>query len=285
MRTYPFPNPSEDDVKELVKLNADAWQVEQLKYNPSYTSWGNHEDYMSDKNNGWRSAVTLSRWSERFDLDSYNELVNFYFFLERKAHNCPHCEGSYLNPATKKLNEDWYSFYDTEYINDRPGHRYNNKAWQYHLTEVEIEALVKDGRLNDLVGLNCWFEEETNIWMAWVSGVKMEIEPPVMPTPEAVNLWATQGMGHDAINRFIAVEARAKHLGVYGHCEHCVDGVIYDESKAKLGLQMWFLHPRKGASRGVLIEEIHENELPEIYAYLREAAKRNEKRFNLIPTE
>ena len=33
--------------------------------------------------------------------------------------------------------------------------------------------------------------------------------------------------GHDAINRWICVKARAKHLGIYGHCEHCEEGVVY----------------------------------------------------------
>lgn len=271
------------DLKESAKLKAEPWQLETLSFNPGYTSWGNHEDYMSDKDSGWRSAVTLPRFSERFELDSYNELVNFYFFIHRKGHDCPHCDGSAMNPETKKLSDDWYSFDDVDYVYDKPGHRYNNKAWQYHLTEVEVEALVKGGRLNDLVGMNCWFDEDDNKWMAWIDKEKQEIDAPVMPTPEAVNEWAHKGFGHDAINRWIAVEARAKHLGVYGHCPHCTDGVIYDEPKAKLGLQLWILHPRKGAARGVEIEEILEEELPEVYAYLQSAAERNAKRFSKLP--
>lgn len=283
MRQYDPTNA--DDLKESAKLKAKPWQLETLKANPSYVHWGNHEDYMSDKDSGWRSAVTVSGWKERFGLDEYNELVNFYFFIHRNGHDCPHCEGSALNPATKKLSDDWYSFEDVNYVYDRPGHRYNDKAWQYHLTEVEVEALVKHGRLRDLMELNCYFDDETNKWMAWIDNERKEIEKPVFPTPEAVNEWAHKGFGHDAINRWIAVEARAQHRGVYGNCVHCVDGVIFDEPEAKLGLQLWILHPRKGAARGVEIEEILEEELPEVYAYLREAAERNAERFSKIPTE
>ncbi|MDP3770914.1 MAG: hypothetical protein Q8R16_01280 [bacterium] len=42
-----------------------------------------------------------------------------------------------------------------------------------------------------------------------------------MPTPDEVNRWERDGMGHDAINRWILVETRAKRLGVWGKCRAC----------------------------------------------------------------
>ncbi len=89
-------------------------------------------------------------------------------------------------------------------------------------------------------------------------------------------------MGHDAINRWICVKARAKHLGIYGHCEHCEGGIVYEEPKAKVALQLWYLHPRKGCSRGVYIEHIEQENLPEIFEYLKEARDRNAERFSKI---
>lgn len=290
MRTYPE---TEDDKKDLEVLNAKPWQLELLKLNPDYVFWGNHEDYMSDKDSGWRSAVSVPTWSEHtFELDSYNEVVNFYFEIYRKNHECPHCHGSNLNKATQKLSDEWYSFDNPRYVYLNENRRYNDNAWSHHLTEVEVEALAKHGRLSDLMPDNKWtrFDDETNTWknmdmsLPFAQREWVECEAPTMPTPEAVNAWSLQGMGHDSINQWICVEARAKHLGVYGHCGHCTEGYIYDELEAKVSLQLWVLHPRKGCSRGVLIEEIQQDDLPSVYAYLREAANRNQERFSKIMT-
>ena len=49
-----------------------------------------------------------------------------------------------------------------------------------------------------------------------------------------------------------------------------------------LSLTLWMLHPRKGCSRGVLIENLEEEDMPAVYAYLQEAAKRNANRFSKI---
>jgi hypothetical protein len=61
-----------------------------------------------------------------------------------------------------------------------------------------------------------------------------------------------------------------------------VDGRIYDEPEARVALQLWFIHPRKGASRGVYIKNIEEKEVPEVIAYLKEAAERNANRFSKL---
>lgn len=268
MRSYPT---DKYDQKELAKLNAKDWQIELLKKNPSYPHWGNGEDYMSKEGSGWDACVNLSTWGEHWQLDEYNELVNFYFEVYRKNHECPHCEGTGQNPATKQLADDWYDFANT------------GRRWCSKITDVEVEALVKGGRLRDLMDVNCFYDEEIGKWIGWINGEKQEIEKPVFPTAEAVNRWNDgKGIGHDAINRWICVDARAKHLGVYGHCEHCVDGRIYDEPEARVALQLWMLHPRKGCSRGVYIETIEEHELPEVFAYLKEAAQRNADRFAKI---
>lgn len=70
-------------------------------------------------------------------------------------------------------------------------------------------------------------------------------------------------------------------MGVYGNCENkgCVDGVIYDEPNATLKLQLWFILPRKGASRGVVVNRITQEDLPKVIEYLRSARERNYNRF------
>jgi hypothetical protein len=143
-------------------------------------------------------------------------------------------------------------------------------------------------RLGDLMeDYRGHFDEEKNCWMQWTPNGNVECDPPTKyPTPDEVNEWAKKGFGHDAINRWICVEARAKNLGVYGKCEHCGGkGYIFDEDEVTLSLQLWVLHPRKGCSRGVLIKNIRESDMPAVYELLRTAAERNANRFAKIPTK
>lgn len=140
MRKYPD---FEDkyDKKDLEVLKPKEWQLEQLKLNPDYCSWGNYEDYMTSHSQ-WGSPVEIDCFDECWELDELNEMINFYF-----------------------------------------------------------EISNEDG----------------------------------------------------------------------GEC--------------KLRLQMWFIHPRKGSSRGVIIKEIKESELPDVYSYLIEARNRNFDRFSKIEQE
>lgn len=262
MRKY-----DEDDAKVL---NAEQWQLDLLKLNPSYVWWGNYEDYMSNEK-GWRARYFAESFDELWDLDNLNEVVNFYFEVTRENHECPHCEGEGVNPETRQLIEDWYDFEET------------GRRWCSKLTEVEVEALFKAGRLSDLSDGWYKYDKEKDSWMKmedeWVS-----CDKPKMPSPEEVNAWNEgRGLGHDAINRSICVRARAKHLGVYGNCHHCEGlGYIYDSDKAKVSLQLWMLHPRKGCSKGVYIKEIKQTDLPKVFEYLREADQRNQNRFKGI---
>lgn len=270
MRQFPDLN-DKYDVQDLEILNVEQWQVDLLKVNPEYVFWGNYEDHMSGKGSGWGSPVECESWDDfNWGLDDLNECVNFYFKLHRENHECPHCEGSNYNKETKQLSDDWYDFGDT------------GRRWSNNITDVEIEALMKHGRLSDVSNFNGYFDKEKNVWVQRVNGKKIECEKPEMPTAIEVNNWSRHGMGHDAINRIICVEARAKHLGVYGHCEHCTEGYIYDEPKGNVGLQLWILHPRKGCSRGVYIKQIKQENLPDVFAFLKNAAERNQKRFSKI---
>lgn len=278
MRTLPNRR-DESEVEELLKLKAAKWQIDLLSKNPEYVFWGNYEDYMSDKNSGWRSPTELESFDDVWGLDELNELVNFYFEVTRKHHQCPHCEGEGINPETKQLSDDWYDFEGT------------GRRWCNNIGEVEIEALIKGGRLTDFTGDDWYsFDEKRNVWTKLDRRLPMaqrewvECEKPEFPTPEEVNKWSKSGGlgGHDAINRWICVKARAQHLGIYGSCEHCDEGYIYDEDFARVGLQLWYLHPRKGASRGVYVKNIEEKDVPRVIQYLKGVAQRNAQRFEKL---
>ena len=258
MRYYPE---TDSDKEDLAELNAEDWMVEQLKLNPEYLGWGIHEDYMMDKNGQWSSPVEVETWDAfEWNLDELNEMVNFYFHIEREAKPCEACGQTGLNPASRIIEDDFYGF-------ERPEARWCDK-----ITQDEVEALQEANRLRAWNEKTCQWEK--------VEGL----------TAEEINLANTRGVNgfgnysHDAINRWILVETRAKRLGVWGYCEECNgNGYIFTEEKTRLHITLWVIHPRKGCSRGVEIKEIREEQLPEVYAYLREAAMRNAERFAKIP--
>lgn len=240
MRTYP----TDTDHDEVTELRAAPWMLELLKLNPEYAFWGNFEDYMYKRDGqGWDSPLEYDSLAEMFELDELNEVVNFYFQVVRKGETCPVCEGEGYNEATRHLSRTWYTH------RCPPG----QTGWQHALTDVEVTALWEAGRLRGY---------------------------PQQPTAEQLNQDYRKGFGHDAINQWICVKARASHQGVFGHCAACEgSGTHYLEDTAHVALQLWVLHPRKGASRGVYIRRLEEADVPKALALLNTAAERNAERF------
>lgn len=82
-------------------------------------------------------------------------------------------------------------------------------GWSDKLEADDIQALIDDGRLMDF----------THDWTPEKKWVKKD--PPYIPTPDQVNAWSGQGMGHDAINCNTLIKHRAKKAGVNPQCENC----------------------------------------------------------------
>lgn len=242
--------PDETDAEEIERLNAEPWMLDLLALNPRYVYWGPHEDYMWKEGSGWDSRVILSAWSEMWALDELNECANFYFSVDRAAKKCEPCDGSGHNPATKRIADDFYNHSS-----------HSGNGWNDAITQDEVAALWEQGRLK--------FDFKDGL-----------------PSAERVNQWQRgRGIGHDAINRWILVETRAKRLGVFGQCAVCEGhGDVFTAPAAAVSLTLWMLHPRKGCSRGVEIARIEQQELPAVFAWLRAASQRNTDRFGKIPT-
>lgn len=137
-------------------------------------------------------------------------------------HSCASCDGTGLNEESKKIEDAWYDFAGT------------GQRWCDNITQDEVDALIEAGRLRDF----------THKW----TGKKSEkVEPAPTITAEMVNRWEASGgivSGHDAINRGICVEARAKRLGVWGHCAECGgDGEIWDSEEFKQKAEEWQQEP------------------------------------------
>lgn len=262
MRTYPI---NAYERKQLKELNAEPWMQNLLKLNSSYPYWGPGNDYMCKKKDGsWDSSIYLDNFSDIWELDELNEVVNFYFEVFRESKDCDSCDRLGVNPETKQIHEDFYDF-------ENRGTR-----WCDNITQDEFEALVKEGRIHGP------FDEKTKKWAP----------PPPECTVELVNEVNRKASGlshefgcvyHDAINRWILIKQRAKRLEVYGLCKHCKGkGYIYTKDKAQVSLGLWVLHPRKSCSRGVEINNIQKKDLPKVFKYLKKANDRNTARFKKV---
>lgn len=156
---------------------------------------------------------------------------------------CESCDQSGYNPATKQIADDFYDHdnlgqtwtYDYGFAPDgsraeRPPWRIigTTRKWCNSITQDEVQALVDAGRLYDFT--HTW--EKGKGWQRRADGY--------IPTADEVNDWNARGIGHDGINRWKLVEARAKRLGVYGLCEHCGgDGYTFRDEPHKAAHEAW----------------------------------------------
>jgi hypothetical protein len=145
---------------------------------------------------------------------------------------CLTCDGSGGSPEAMKFHDEWYAFDDqvwVEYV-DKYGRqrRYNDKAHEYHLSQIEVDALIENNRLRDLT------------------------KNGHIPSVEEVNEWAKKdGMGHDAINFWICTAVVLKEKGVDQNCPICHGkGVIYPSDEIEQKESEWYdkerFHPPVG---------------------------------------
>jgi hypothetical protein len=249
-----YDESDEYDNKEWAKLKGEPWMRELLEMNPEYVFWGPGDDYMKAPGDGWDAALEFSTWKEfaGFQLNDMNECVHFYFEVNRKNRQCMDCLGNGFNAETRELEDSFYAF-------GRP----SREAWNDKITQEEVQVLLDNNRLFQFT-------------------LKSDKPPTAAEVNEAQRSRPALG-SHDGINKAILVEARAKRLGVYGLCETCNgEGHIYEEPNAYAGLVLWVLHPRKGASRGVSIERLEREDLPQVFEFLTAAAKRNAGNFEKV---
>lgn len=235
--------------EEFAQLNAEPWQTDLLKLNPSYVSWGPHEDYMWKGGTGWDSAQLFTTWREfgPWGLDELNECVSFYFSVNRASKECETCGGEGYHPLAKPIADGFYAHSSPTGI-----------GWRSAITQDELDALVAHNRI-----------------------------PAGTPLADvnAQNKPGARAFGHDAINRSILVETRLARLGLPKYCPTCGgSGRVFTAPAAHVSRTLWWLHPRKGCSRGLEIENIEQPDLPAVFAFLREAATRNAERFAKIPS-
>lgn len=243
--------PGDDYNKRLVEWIApEEWMVECLKMNPNYTSWGPYEEYMSKNDDGgWDNPMIFKTWKEfgPLKLDKYNEIVNFYFEIERKSEPCEFCGESGLNENAKIFHETWECN--------------NETICENTMTQIALDALWEHDFLKK----------------------KFKAKP----TLEEFIAWSVTRQGNIELSYLISCELNNKNNGYFSHCKKCKGHRRnFTEPEAKLGLVLWILHPRRGCSRGFHIKKIQREELPNVVKLLQEAAQRNSDRFSklILPT-
>jgi hypothetical protein len=247
----------DDDESKL--LNAEQWQQDLLRANPPYCGWGPHEDYMTKTGESWDCRIIVPTWAEfgPWKLDDLNECAGFYFDVSRASEECKTCGGNGYHPKAQGVVNTFYS-----HMNQA------GESWNKDITQDEVQALVDSGRLMD------W----THDFVAG-EGWKKKV-PEYVPTAAEVNAAQSGFRSHDAINRGILTEARLKRLGLPVLCPNCEGrGETFTEPAAHVSLVLWWLHPRKGCSRGIEVTRIERGDLPAVRAFLAAAADRNAMRF------
>ena len=247
MRSYDPEN--EDDIAALAEINPETWQTELLMLNPAYTHWGPHEDCMWNKDEGYTSPMSFNSWKD-FDLvlDDWNEVVHFYFNIQRPSQKCSHCINGYHR--------------DTVQLRD------TFKTWIDQLQQDEVNTLVHDGMLKELVQTE--YNRETE---------RYELKAGEnYPEADTVNAYHKNQSTHNIFyssDMYYFLKAHSAYKGLHFICENCQGKTYeYTDTKCTVNLVLWILHPRKGASRGCEIKNITQPELPEVFHYLNVAAQR-----------
>jgi len=171
------------------------------------------------------------------------------------AEDCPHCNKTGYSPDAKHLYEQWYGYVHFEpsmtgsqpftpetpeirlfaerQIQNAPDYYGTGEAailrearrlcglmndnWSHHLDQDDVNVLLEKGRLTDFTR----------------NGIPN-------PTAEQVNRWSINGFGHDSINQWICVRAKAERLGYAVECPHCKgEGVLWESKAAKQLYDDW----------------------------------------------
>ncbi len=243
--------------KDLVTYNAEQWQINLLKLNPSYTCWGNGQDSMCEAD-GWSGSKVVDNVKSLYPLDDLNELAHFYFFVGRDSENCQVCDGR------------GYSAFAMKEKRSIPA--------QITLSKNDVLDLFSDERLRAEDGKYYALKNEK-----WYTRVKVGNKFLLRRCPDPVIPTHHKQMFIDCISEHVLLKARAKRAGQELLCSTCQGkGYNFTTEKSHIGFQTWILHPRKGCSKGVLLPKFAEEDVPAIMEYLKSGKKRAKKMFSKI---
>lgn len=184
---------------------------------------------------------------------------------------CPHCGGTGYSIRALELQMQWYGRATTPFFPESKGSapythntpaiikaarrnckgrseeeiqneclrlaRFYNARWYAHLSQDEVDALVKENRLRE-------FTHDRHPDEGW----KLK-QPPYQPTAQEVNAWCIEGGGHDSLNESIVIAHVCQKEGVDACCTHCVgEGYTWPSTEVKKAAESWVpVDPPEGA--------------------------------------
>ena len=177
----------------------------------------------------------VKRVKQDFDWELYRDWIGYTNPYESEFVDCAVCQSGWSKGAWE-LYEQWYGYTHFEpsmtgsepflpesklvqdivlYYASRRPNDYDttpygilreatrlcdiyNRSWSHHLDQDDVNALIAEGRLEN-------FTRSGN----------------ANPTAREVNEWSLKYMGHDSINCFVCVKAKAKRLDIEPYCSVC----------------------------------------------------------------
>jgi len=123
--------------------------------------------------------------------------------------------------------------------------------WCHHLIQADVDALIAADRLWDLTRrpLNAeQLEKLKDQEAAGGSGYWLDEPNGHHPTASEVNMWSSDGFGHDTINSYVCIKARCEREGVPYECTRCNgSGRIWPTPEIERQCETWKRkHPPKG---------------------------------------
>lgn len=195
--------------------------------------------------------------------------------------DCQVCDRSGLSPQVKLFHDQWYGnapfdpiaygaaplTVDHPAIQDfarrnverYPGY-YGNEAvaverearrlfecwrgsWMHQLIQADVDALVAADRLYDFTRVPRTDEQREAVCKKIAAGGNSWLMEPngYTPTADEVNGWSMRGMGHDAINQSVCVDARCKRERVrQRRCPRCKgEGSVWPSPAIKKQCERW----------------------------------------------
>jgi hypothetical protein len=119
-----------------------------------------------------------------------------------------------------------------------------NQSWLHHLDQDDVAALIKEDRLYDFTRTPRTEEQKEIVRKKLAAGGNSWLPESngYTPTPQEVNDWSIEGFGHDSINCWVCVRAKAKRLGLPVECAICTGkGNIWDSPENEKAADEW--HP------------------------------------------
>lgn len=158
---------------------------------------------------------------------------------------CSQCEGKGESPEVRKLYDRWYGWDRQEkwvWCDETHRKRWNKAAWNNNLSKKDVQALLDANRLWDFTRVprnkvqaevvKRKIASGQNSWLPYHNGYT--------PTPQEVNQWNRDGFGHDSIDAWIVVKAKAQRLGLPLECDKCQgEGHFWPSDEVKAAYEAW----------------------------------------------